>query len=248
MSDKFIGPSYLGDAVYAQFSNRMIGLGLDSHENPPLVWLEKEVYLALKRYAQTCGWEPPDVLPEEVEPLGDISWALRTSLALETRRLSTWLQIQPQYQSIYQRLINEARLKEAVVTWDTSDLNFMFSGTGKHLAQVFRVMRTSGFELEGDRPRAKESSWHGRFVHPETNLRVWFSFTSTVCQVKQVRTEMKEVPVYDVVCDEGTDAEDRAELAGNNPGESSSKDIPLGNEDPIGPPGYSSDPNDDIPF
>lgn len=208
-------PTYLGDAVYAQFSNRMIGLGLNSHENPPLIWLDREVYSQLKRYAQRCGWEPPDVLPEDLEPLGDVSKRIRDSLAFNTRQLTTWLDAQPHYKPIYNRLISEAHLQEATVTWDTIDLNFMFSGTGKHLAQVFRVMRTSGFMLEGSRPRARESSWSGRFKHSE-GLSVYFHFTSTVCQVKQVRTEMKEVPVYDVVCDEGTDQEDRAELDGDD--------------------------------
>lgn len=237
-------PTYLGDSVYAQFSNHMIGLGLDSHENPPLVWLEREVYLQLKRYAQTCGWEPPDVLPQDLEPLGDISAKIRDSLNFNTRQLASWLENQPRYKPIYDRLMSEAQLKEASVTWDTSDLNFMFSGTGKHLAQVFKVMRTSGFELEGDRPEAKSSSWTGRFKHP-SGLSVWFSFTSTVCQLKQVRTELKEVPVYDVVCDEGTDASDRAELAGL-PGESSSKNIP--EDTNTQSPHHTPDLDDDIPF
>lgn len=236
-----VEPTYLGDAVYAEFSNQMIGLALDSHEAPVAVWLEEATYKALKRYAQLVGWEPPDVLPQDLPELYPVAQNLRESILTYTGTLQSWLKVQSLYVDIYQNLIERASLRNASIYWDRQDLCFMFSGTGAHLAQVFRVLRTSGFNLEGDRPEAKKSSWYGRFIK-ETGARIWIHFTSAVCQMKQVRTELKEVPIYDVVCDEGTSTEDKAELEG--------AEIPLTTP---ADPDYkmsrsATDPDDYIPF
>lgn len=99
----------------------------------------------------------------------------------------------------------------------------MFSGTAHYLADVFRVLRTSGFKLSGNRPKAKESQWSGRFINPATEASIWIHFTSTICTIKQIRTEMKEVPVYETVCDEGTSSEDNTELQQDD----NDDDIPL---------------------
>lgn len=245
--------TYLGDAVYAEFSNNMIGLMLNSHETLSLVWLEKEVYQNLKNYAKRVGWEPPDVLPEELPEFAPVIHSMKETLSYSTRRLHTWLKAQPLYLDIYKALVEKAQLKEAVFSWDTIDFNIMFSGTGHHLAQVFRVLRTSGFELEGERPRAKSSSWTGRFKHPETTARIRISFASTVCRMEQVRTELKEVPVYDIVCDEGTSDEDRAELDGSpriypprTPDQQRAADLAFEDAQDM-EPGKDYD-DDDIPF
>jgi len=46
--------AYLGDAVYAKYENGMIGLTLDDHCNPVMIWLEPEVMLALNHFYQRC--------------------------------------------------------------------------------------------------------------------------------------------------------------------------------------------------
>lgn len=45
-------PIYLGDGVYAEIRNGMIELKLGDHRNHPLIYLEPEVYEALKLYVE----------------------------------------------------------------------------------------------------------------------------------------------------------------------------------------------------
>jgi len=41
---------YLGDSVYAKFDGYMIGLTLDRHMNPVLIWMEPQVIENLERF------------------------------------------------------------------------------------------------------------------------------------------------------------------------------------------------------
>lgn len=214
-----IPPIYLGDAVYAEFSNNMIGLTLDDHRNPALICLERDTWNALKSYAQRIGWEEYEVpgLPEPDSTLRPIADTLANYVQTAVKSLNSFLRAQPIYADIHKALIERAQLKEATFTWDTQDLNIHFSGNGHHLAQVFRVLRTSGFELQGDRPQKNESSWTGRFINSASTARIWISFTSTVCQMRLVRYEMKSTPVYDTIYDEGADEADQEVLYEDSP-------------------------------
>lgn len=52
-------PEYLGDGVYASFDGYMIGLTTGSDDAGVLVYLEPQVYAALRQYARRCwGAEP----------------------------------------------------------------------------------------------------------------------------------------------------------------------------------------------
>lgn len=52
-----IGPTYLGDAVYASFDGYHIQLTLNDHRNPPMIAIEPQVYRALREYAQRIWGE-----------------------------------------------------------------------------------------------------------------------------------------------------------------------------------------------
>lgn len=55
MLDKGI-ESYLGDAVFASLENGMIRLRTRD-DNDQIIYLEREVYESLRRYAKRLGWE-----------------------------------------------------------------------------------------------------------------------------------------------------------------------------------------------
>lgn len=52
-----VGPTYLGDAVYASFDGYHIWLHLNDHRSPGLIALEPAVYDALKHYARRIWGE-----------------------------------------------------------------------------------------------------------------------------------------------------------------------------------------------
>lgn len=52
-----IGPTYLGDGVYASFDGYQIWLHLERHDSPPLIAIEIQVYDALKHYAKRIWGE-----------------------------------------------------------------------------------------------------------------------------------------------------------------------------------------------
>jgi len=47
-----VGPTYLGDAVYASFDGYHICLTLNDHRNPTMIALEPSVFRSLQHYAE----------------------------------------------------------------------------------------------------------------------------------------------------------------------------------------------------
>ena len=47
-----VGPTYLGDAVYASFDGYHICLTLNDHRNPTMISLEPAVFGSLQSYAE----------------------------------------------------------------------------------------------------------------------------------------------------------------------------------------------------
>jgi hypothetical protein len=52
---KTIGPTYLGDGVYASFDGFNINLHVGAHNNPAFVAIEPEVLRSLLQYAKTIN-------------------------------------------------------------------------------------------------------------------------------------------------------------------------------------------------
>lgn len=50
-------PAHLGDGVYAAFDGYHLTLMVNSHRAVPSVFMEREVYIALKEYAKRLGWD-----------------------------------------------------------------------------------------------------------------------------------------------------------------------------------------------
>lgn len=72
------------------------------------------------------------------------------------------------------------------------------SGTAADLTTCFRICRAAGWTTT-DKPAANNPQ---AFIDwRKGNARFSLHFTSTKCQYKQVGTETKEVPIYEIVCE-----------------------------------------------
>lgn len=80
-------------------------------------------------------------------------------------------------------------------------------GDGALLTKIIRAVRTSGWDTITEPPTANSSSWYATYTKPLEQGSVTVSFSSTVCRRVQVGVEVKEVPVYEVRCGDGADAE-----------------------------------------
>lgn len=127
----------------------------------------------------------------------NITESILHDLKSATETLVWWSQNEASYADLIakvEKLGYEVRLTSTGVD---------ISGTGdkQMLVGAFRVLRAECF-TPTRRPGAKDT-YFSAFFHHEALKSVWFSFSSTICHRVQVGTEMKEVPVYDVVCTDG---------------------------------------------
>jgi hypothetical protein len=86
--------------------------------------------------------------------------------------------------------------------WD-GDLNLPILGTGQDLVRVWRALRAAGFEPPEVRPKADSSYWSGFFEKwtYDYTLRVYVTFSSTICRQVKVGTKTIEVDEYETVCE-----------------------------------------------
>ena len=69
------------------------------------------------------------------------------------------------------------------------------------LTEIIKKVRSHGWDwTTTDRPPEKFTGYTAEFERGDFRLRVVIS--SKVCKKVQVGTEMKEVPIYDIVCDQ----------------------------------------------
>ena len=85
-------------------------------------------------------------------------------------------------------------------------LDIALSGDKHLLAGAVRALRTRGFKSDSDPPGKKDSSWSTFFyngdVWEDDTIKIWLSFSSTVCRRVKVGTKVETVDVYETVCDE----------------------------------------------
>lgn len=73
------------------------------------------------------------------------------------------------------------------------------TGSRADLDVMFGILRRAGLEPDS-RPQEKQPTY-ASFWRNEV-LRIWVMFSSTTCKQVQVRTELREVPVYETVCED----------------------------------------------
>ena len=85
------------------------------------------------------------------------------------------------------------------VSIDTGGYNVNVTGSRADLDVMFGILRREG--LTPDRRPVEKDTSYCTYWRAES-FKLWVWFTSTSCKRVQVGTELKEVPVYDTVCEE----------------------------------------------
>lgn len=117
----------------------------------------------------------------------------------EVHKLATWWAEDGHY---YTPIIEVLEAMGCDCRISMSGIDVSRSGNKKDLQAVFRAMRLAGFSPT-HRPEANDT-YYSAFFYPlhEGIKPIWLSFSSTVCRRVQVGTELKEVPVYEIQCEE----------------------------------------------
>jgi len=79
-------------------------------------------------------------------------------------------------------------------------MNINCAGDKHKLAAVIRILRISGFSTAANRPKQGDSSWYAWFDADNCTMRIWFSFTSSVCRRIKTGSKMVSVDTYETVC------------------------------------------------
>lgn len=85
-------------------------------------------------------------------------------------------------------------------TFGIDHLNVQCTGDKDKLTAVMRILRTSGFNTTADRPAKGDSGWYAWFDSNECSIRIWFSFTSSVCRRVKTGVKAVTVDVYETQC------------------------------------------------
>lgn len=87
------------------------------------------------------------------------------------------------------------------VSVDNYSFSVSVTGSKDDLAIVFNLMRREGYTPSW-RPEEKQTYYASPWYTEDQAIKVWLNFSSTSCKRVQVGTEMKEVPVYETVCED----------------------------------------------
>ena len=85
------------------------------------------------------------------------------------------------------------------VSVDSTGYDIYVTGSRADLDIMFGILRRAGLEPDS-RPQEKQSIY-STYWRNEV-LRIWVMFSSTSCKQVQVRTELREMPVYETVCED----------------------------------------------
>jgi hypothetical protein len=120
------------------------------------------------------------------------------SLALARRKIS-WNISRP-YLGPITNALQKLKLEPSIDS--SGDYNIHASGDKQMLVALMRILRISGFNSNGDRPKKGESTWCAWFEHPACKMRIWLNFSSTVCKQVQIgsKTVTYEQPIYETRC------------------------------------------------
>lgn len=101
------------------------------------------------------------------------------------------------------RVARELNLGNALIRANCTATSVDLSVTGNYavLKDVFHGLRKLGYEPKERPTKEKTATFSTYFTNEVTELRIWMSFSSTVCTRKKIGTKMQEVPVYETVCE-----------------------------------------------
>lgn len=128
--------------------------------------------------------------------------SVEDKLAADRRSLEQREALWARFADILGSMVDKVEAAGALVSI-SGDLDISLSGTKEAFTLVLRALRTNGYEAEPEYtpPASNQSYWSSFFKHPELDLRVWFTFSSTVCRRVVVGKETIEIDKYEVRCD-----------------------------------------------
>ena len=87
------------------------------------------------------------------------------------------------------------------VTIDTgsTSLDISYAGDKLVLQGIWKAFRKLGYK-SAKRPDESESQFTCYWDHPESDMRIWLRFSSTVCKRIKIGTKMEQVDVYETRC------------------------------------------------
>jgi hypothetical protein len=100
------------------------------------------------------------------------------------------------------KALEKSSVNVQYVSIDSSSFNVSITGSRADLDVMFGILRRHGLQ-PARRPEEKET-YYGTFWYFGNESRaeyVFVSFSSTSCKRVQIGTEMKEIPVYETVCE-----------------------------------------------
>lgn len=75
------------------------------------------------------------------------------------------------------------------------------AGNKQDLGQLMRALYSIGLRPD-TKPEEKSTEWNTHWRrHEKEEIDIFSMFTSTVCVMRQIGTETKEVPIYEMVCE-----------------------------------------------
>jgi hypothetical protein len=86
----------------------------------------------------------------------------------------------------------------------SSHLNLYFSGDKEKLEKIWGIIRSAGLhpsQRPDDKPQTEFSCYWSTKEDGARQTVLWMKFSSTVCKLKQVGSQTKEVPIYEVTCE-----------------------------------------------
>ena len=98
------------------------------------------------------------------------------------------------------KVLTRAKLNITYVYVDSGSYNISVVGTRADLDIMFGLLRRAGLTPRS-RPQEKQSMYTTYWTWEDGNT-VWISFCSTSCKRVKTGTEMKEVDVYEMVCED----------------------------------------------
>lgn len=139
-------------------------------------------------------------------------------LARLTDRINTWHKIKLEYGDLIDA-VGEAvgsLPKDHEVSMNGGyQLYIWAKGDGKLLSNIVRALRTRGWRTAVGhlRPQKGDTTWTATFSKDGTEETVYVNFSSTVCRRVLVGSEVREVPVYETVCEDLVIEDDAKEVA-----------------------------------
>ena len=124
--------------------------------------------------------------------------AIQTYLEDHTARMENLLRYRKYFEEICAAIPDDWNVTSSVDSVGCVDIKF--TGGKERLQEMWKILRAAGLEPDSHVGEEKVNSFSTYWRFGECSL-IWMYWTSSVCRTVKVRTEMKEVPIYEVVCD-----------------------------------------------